>query len=183
MQEEIQVSMFKKLFILSCLALIPMCGMAQANNYTDYLQRRVAGRGTVVLHQDAELEGLVNGGSAPIQPSRSNNSISGEVTSQEVEGATPITSGRHMTANGYRVQIISLGSSAKDKAEAENWGRRFKALFPTTNVYISFRSPHYVCRVGDFRTREEANELLQQLRATKQFGSASIVRSTVNVYY
>lgn len=178
--------MFKKLFILSCLVLIPLCGMAQAN-YTDYLQRRMAGRGTVVLHQDAELDRLVNGGSAPIQPSRSNTSgISGEVTSQEVEGVSPMPpSGRHTTANGYRIQIISLGSSAKDKAEAENWGRRFKATFSTTNanVYISFRSPHYVCRVGDFRTREEANELLQQLRATKQFGSASIVRSTINVYY
>lgn len=175
--------MFKKLFIISSFVLIPLCGMAQAN-YTDYLQRRVAGRGAVVLHQDAELERLVNGGSTPIQPSRSTGSISGEVTSQEVEGTTPVlTSGRHTTANGYRIQVISLGSSAKDKAEAESWGRRFKALFPTINVYISFRSPHYVCRVGDFRTREEASEVLQQMRATNQFGSASIVRSNINIYY
>ena len=178
--------MFKRLFILSSLVVIPLWGMAQAK-YTDYLQRRIAGRGTVVMHQDAEIERLVNGGSVPITPNKPSNAssaISGEVTSQEVEGAAPLVPfGRHTTANGYRVQIISLGSTAKDKAEAESWGRRFKASFPLTNVYISFRSPHYVCRVGDFKTREEASEMLKQVRETNQFGSASIVRSKVNVYY
>lgn len=178
--------MQKRLFIFFSLMIFSLAGMAQ-EKYTDYLQRHVAGRGTVIVHHDAEIDNLVNGTSAHARPSSnssstSSGSLNGE--SAENEDAPAVApSGRHTTANGYRVQIISLGSSAKDKATAESWGRRFKGYFPTTNVYISFRSPHYVCLVGDYKTREEADEMLQQVRETRQFGSASIVRSKINVYY
>ncbi len=179
--------MFRRLFILTFLMLVSMVGMAQSK-YTDYLQRKVAGRGTVVVHHDAEIDILVNGTASTAAPKdktvvSQSGTIAGEVAPQEEEAPAVAPSGRHTTANGFRVQIISLGSNARDKAEAESWGRRFKAYFPATNVYISFRSPHYVCRVGDYKTREEANEMLKQLRETHQFGSASIVRSKINIYY
>lgn len=176
--------MLKRLFILISIVIFPLMGMAQ-EKYTAYLQRRIAGRGIVVLHQDAELENLVNGGVLPgkTSSSGSSSSISGEMATQEEEGPMVAPSGRHTVANGYRVQIVSLGSTAKDKAKAEAWGRLYKSIFPLTNVYISFRSPHYVCLVGDYKTREEASEMLRQMRETRQFGSASIVRSKINVYY
>ena len=178
--------MFKRLFILVSLALFTVTGMAQ-EKYTNYLQRHIAGRGTVVVHQDAEIDNLVNGVSSNAKPSSAtpstSESLNGELASLEIETPAVAPSGRHTTANGYRVQIISLGSTAKDKATAESWGRRFKGYFPITNVYISFRSPHYVCLVGDYKTREEASEMLQQIRETRQFGSASIVRSKINVFY
>lgn len=173
--------MLKRLFIYISLVLFPLMGMAQGK-YTDYLQRRIAGRGIVVLHHDAEIDNLVNGISSSSKAKAGSGSIAGEVETQE-EAPAVAPSGRHTTANGYRVQIISLGSTAKDKATAESWGRRFKGYFPGTNVYISFRSPHYVCLVGDYKTREEASEMLQQMRETRQFGSASIVRSKINIYY
>lgn len=175
--------MLKKLFLFLSLVILSMTGMAQGK-YTEYLQRRVAGNGTIVIHHEAEIDNLVNGIVNKIKEAIGGGStMSGEIVPQEEEGPAVPPSGRHTTANGYRVQIISLGSTAKDKSQAESWGRRFKNYFPTTNVYISFRSPHYVCLVGDFKTREEASELLQQMRETRQFGSASIVRSKINVYY
>lgn len=177
--------MLKRLFILLSLVVIPLMGMAQ-EKYTAYLQRRIAGRGILVLHHDAEIENLVNGGVVPSKQTSANSgssSISGEIATQEEEGPSVAPSGRHTIANGYRVQIVSLGSTAKDKAKAESWGRLYKSFFPLTNVYISFRSPHYVCLVGDYKTREEASEMLRQMRETRQFGSASIVRSKINVYY
>lgn len=175
--------MLKRLFILFSIVLLPLMGLAQGK-YTEYLQRRVAGRGIVVLHHDAEIDNLVNGITAREKDkSQSAGSTMGEIGAQEDEQSMVAPSGRHTTANGYRVQIISLGSTAKDKAEAETWGRRYKAYFPGTNVYISFHSPHYVCRVGDYKTREEASEMLHKIRETHQFGSASIVRSKINIYY
>ena len=170
--------MFKRLFILLSLVSASMTAGAQGK-YTEYLQRRVAGRGHVVVHHDAEIDHLVNGGVVTVK----DKTTVASTTQEEEETPAVAPSGRHATANGFRVQIISLGTSSKDKAEAETWGRRFKNYFPGTNVYISFRSPHYVCRVGDFRTREEASEMLRQIRETRQFSSASIVRSKINIYY
>lgn len=171
-----------RLFTLIVLLMVAMSTMAQQSKYTDYLQRQVSGRGVVVLHQDADLENLVNGISATTTK-RGNIPLIGETSAIEDDLPPVAPSGRHTTASGFRVQVISLGSSAKDKATAEAWGRKFKGAFPGINVYVSYRSPHYVCRVGDYRTREEASEMLQQMRATGQFGSASIVRCSINVYY
>lgn len=173
-----------KIILLFSLLLIPLAGVAQ-DKYTDYLQKRIAGRGNVVIHQDTELSDLVNGVvSIAVSAKDKVKKIIGEVEEQQEEEAPAVApSGRHTTANGYRVQIVSLGSTAKDKAKAESMGRLFKNYFPGINVYVSFRSPHYVCLVGDYKTREEASEMLQQMRQTRQFGSASVVRSKINVYY
>jgi len=173
--------MIQKFIIILSLVLFPLMGMAQ-ETYTDYLQRRIAGRGIVVLHQDDEITNLVNGGVTKSR-TNTNGSLSGEMDDEEEETPAVAPSGRHTTANGYRVQIISLGSTAKDKAKAEALGRQFKNVFPATNVYITFRSPHYICTVGDYKTREEASEMLRQMRETRLFGSASVVRSKINVYY
>ncbi len=176
--------MLNRITLLLSFVLIPLMGMAQGK-YTDYLQKRVAGQGQVVVHQDAELDDLVNGKASATasKADKASSNISGEMAEQEEEAPVVAPSGRHTTANGYRVQVVSLGSTAKDKAKAESMGRLFKNYFPGTNVYISFRSPHYVCLVGDYKTREEASEMLQQMRETRQFGSASVVRSKINVYY
>ncbi len=171
--------MVKRFIIFFTFALSAFTGMAQGK-YTDYLQRKVAGRGTVVVHQDSEIDKLVNGIISAIKEQFSGSSATSE---EQEEGPAVAPSGRHTTGNGFRVQVISLGSTSKDKSQAESWGRRFKALFPGTNVYITFRSPHYVCLVGDYKTREEASEMLKQMRETNQFNSASIVRSKINIYY
>jgi hypothetical protein len=62
-------------------------------------------------------------------------------------------------------------------------GNRVKSLFMDLSVYTHFSSPHWVCRVGDFRTYEEANEVFRQLKETGRFREAVIVRSKVNVSY
>ena len=62
-------------------------------------------------------------------------------------------------------------------------GARVKSSFGGLNVYTHFVSPHWICRVGDFKTYEEANEVFQQLKNTAGFREATIVKSKVYVYY
>ena len=62
-------------------------------------------------------------------------------------------------------------------------GNRVKSLFMDLSVYTHFSSPHWICRVGDFRTYEEANEVFRQLKETGRFSEAVIVKSKVNVSY
>ena len=43
---------------------------------------------------------------------------------------------------------------------------RIKEHFPELTVYTSFNPPRWLCRAGDFRSIEEADAMMRQLRAT-----------------
>ncbi|WP_316785702.1 SPOR domain-containing protein [Pedobacter frigiditerrae] len=75
---------------------------------------------------------------------------------------------------GYRVQVF-YGS---DRKEAFNEQSRFRALYPKIMTYISYKEPNYYLRVGDFRTRMEAQKLLTELRAN--FPTLFIFREKIN---
>lgn len=75
---------------------------------------------------------------------------------------------------GYRVQIF-YGS---DRRETFNQQARFKTAYPKLNTYITYKEPNYYLRVGDFRTRLEAQNLMNELRAT--FATLFIFREKIN---
>lgn len=171
------------------LSLCALCATAQ-EKYTDYLQRQKAGKGQVVLHQSARITDLVNGvaASAAQAPasSRQGGSSQAETAQQKpqdvVLSGSAQQGGQRLRANGYRIQVYSGGNSRAAKTEANMMGQRVKSLFLELPVYTHFISPHWICRVGDFRTYEEANEMFQKLKETGRFGEAVIVKSKVNVY-
>ena len=84
--------------------------------------------------------------------------------------------------NGYRVQVYAGGNSREARIKAERTGKEINALFPGTPVYVHFYSPRWICRMGNYRTSEEANEVL---RAVKKLGysSAIIVKGKITVPY
>ena len=48
-------------------------------------------------------------------------------------------------------------------------------------VYTSFNPPRWLCRAGDFRSIEEADAMMRQLRATGVFKEVSIVKDQINI--
>ena len=89
--------------------------------------------------------------------------------------------GQKVKINGYRIQVYFGDNSRKGKTEARAAGLRFKKYFPALSIYVSFVSPHWLCRAGDFRTMEEASEVLRQIRQMGIFREAVIVKSKINV--
>ena len=89
---------------------------------------------------------------------------------------------RGYKVNGYRVQVYAGGNSRSDRIKAERIGSEIKGLFPGVPVYVHFYSPRWICRMGNYRTYEEASEVL---RSVKQFGyqSAIIVKGKITVAY
>lgn len=83
---------------------------------------------------------------------------------------------------GYRVQVYAGGNSRDARIKAERTGKEINALFPGTPVYVHFYSPRWICRMGNYRTYEEAHEVL---RAVKKLGydSAIIVKGKITVQY
>jgi hypothetical protein len=78
------------------------------------------------------------------------------------------------SANGYRVQIYN-GSNRKEAYEAQ---AKFQDQYPAIRTYIVYNQPNYKVRAGDFRTRLEAEKLMQELRPV--FASLFIIQEKIN---
>lgn len=76
---------------------------------------------------------------------------------------------------GYRVQIFS-GSNRKDAYSAQ---ARLQSQYPELRTYIIYNEPNFKVRAGDFRTRLEAQKLMQDLRAS--FSSLFIISEKINL--
>lgn len=62
------------------------------------------------------------------------------------------------TIDGFRVQIF-MGSGNEAPDEANEVMKVFSEEFPLVPAYLVFGQPYYRVRVGDFRTRIEAEKL------------------------
>lgn len=82
--------------------------------------------------------------------------------------------------NGYRVQAFAGGNSRKDRQQAENVGSKLKTKFPDEPVYVHFYSPRWICRIGNYRSYDEANRMLQKVKAMG-FKQACLVKGKITV--
>ena len=173
-------------------------------------QKSAAGQGTVTITQSAEIDRLVNSevlttarsnaGSASattITPNATSNlgaatkpaaakptispvmSNTSDDLSQEVDTSKKMMRGG-IKVNGYRVQAFAGGNSRKDRQQAEQVGNNIKAHFANVPVYVHFYSPRWICRVGNYRTYEEAHQMLVALRGIG-YTQASIVKGKITV--
>ena len=64
--------------------------------------------------------------------------------------------------DGFRVQIF-FDSGNNSKKAAQTARERFMEVYPEVSAYLTFKAPYYRVRVGDFRTKLEAEGFLFQL--------------------
>ena len=124
------------------------------------LEKRVPGQGVVTIQQDPAIANLIG-----------RQTFVGESTTERKEIQT----------NGYRVQVYAGPNSRVARTEAEQVGSKVKVYFPELPVYTSFATPRWLTRVGDFRSIEEADAMMRQLRATGVFKEVIIVKDKVNI--
>lgn len=89
---------------------------------------------------------------------------------------------RAIKVNGYRVQVLAGGNSRADKQRVQQAGTTVKMAYPDEPVYVHFYSPRWICRVGNYRTYEEANDMLVKVRKLG-FKQAIIVKGKITVQY
>jgi hypothetical protein len=77
---------------------------------------------------------------------------------------------------GYRLQLY-FGSGVQARAHAERVRNEFNALYPDTKIYLSFKSPDFIVRAGDYRTKSDALKVLKSL--TAGFSNAFIVSDEI----
>lgn len=82
------------------------------------------------------------------------------------------------TIDGFRVQLFSdSGNSSKTRAQALQ--DELLARYPAMGVYLTFQSPNYKIRIGDFRTRLDAQRFLNEVAI--DFPNAFIVSDQINL--
>ena len=146
----------RKLVLFVLLLLLVDAG-AQAQGIIRSLERTVPGQGKVTIHQDPRIEALI-GMERP---------VTGE---QKV-----------IKTSGFRIQAYAGNNTRQAKNDADRVASRVKEYFPELSVYTSFISPRWLCRVGDFRSIEEADAMMRRLKATGMFKEVSIVRDQINI--
>jgi hypothetical protein len=196
----------KQLLITIALCVGCITAADAQSTFTERLQKSNTGEGKISVTQDKSIDALVNGASAVTkQPENIKPEQKEKVTppkdkaddkekekvapkDNEAVVVVPDTVDMHKKVmkgykvNGYRVQVFAGGNSRNDRLKAERTGENIKSTFPGVPVYVHFYSPRWICRIGNYRTYEEAHEVLQRV---KQLGydSAIIVKGKITVQY
>ena len=145
------------LLLIACFSFT-LVSVAQ-NNIVKSLERNVPGQGKVSIHQDARIEALIGSDYIP--------------TGSEDQ--------KVIKSSGYRVQVYAGNNTREAKNDAYRVSSQVKVYFPELAVYTSFNPPRWLCRVGDFRSIEEADAMMRKMKATGVFKEVSIVKDEVNI--
>ena len=80
-----------------------------------------------------------------------------------------------------RDRAYAGNNTRQAKNDAYRVSSQVKVYFPELAVYTSFNPPRWLCRVGDFRSIEEADAMMRKMKATGVFKEVSIVKDEVNI--
>ena len=84
------------------------------------------------------------------------------------------------TIDGFRVQIfMELGNDALIHADSVK--TRFQEQYPEVPIYLVFGQPYYRLRIGDFRTRLEAENMYQQVK--EEYRNAFVTADRIELPY
>ena len=176
------------------------------STFTEQLQQSKSGEGKVTITLDKDIEKLVNTPTTaptpatpakPQQTAKPTEKPDKEKTSLDLKDIDDLTDDTAIPdsidfhkkvmkggtkINGFRVQVFAGGNGRADRQKAQRTGDEIKTLFPNEPVYVHFYSPRWICRMGNYRTYEEAHDVLVRV---KQLGypSAVIVKGKITVYY
>ena len=118
-----------------------------------------------------------------IQPEGLDARMKASSSMAETSAADQAVTARQSTRRaGYRVQVYSDNNVTTAKANAEYRRKVIQQRIPGVHAYISFESPYWRVRVGDYRTQAEAQAAMQEIQgAFPAFaGDCRIVRERIN---
>ena len=77
--------------------------------------------------------------------------------------------------SGYRVQLIF----DSNKKLVDDSRSRFISQHPKIDTYITYNAPHFTLKVGDFRTKQDAEKIKDELM--RDFPTWFVVKETINL--
>ena len=181
------------------------------SSFTQRLQQSKNGDGKITVTQDKAIDELVNG-PVVTAPTRTKTTTTQQKPTETQQKTTEkpaekkelepkaVAVEHHDTTTinapeeiqkkimkgvkvaGYRVQVFAGGNTRNDRVKAERIGSEITSLFPGVPVYVHFYSPRWICRMGNYRTYEEAHAVLERVK-NNGYQSAIIVKGKIIVQY
>lgn len=133
------------------LLLITVSASAQ-KTLVDNLEVEEPGKGKIRVERDARLDSLI-----------------GSYFHVDTDNKIEVT--------GYRIQVYAGNNtrSARDRAgEVEKY---IKSNYPQLPVYTVFKSPRWLCLVGDYINYEDAYETMRMLKKETPYKGLIILRN------
>lgn len=158
---------FLFLFFVNALFVKAQEPVQSSSTIIEELNSNKLNQGNVTIYQDEAIKGIL-AKSAPVnQPVYS----SGDGTVQYVK------------MRGYKIQVFSGNDQVKSKDEANYKERLINNSFEDIETVVFFNSPRWILRAGNFRTRSDANAVMEQLRQQfPNFGKEMyIISDTVKI--
>lgn len=151
-----------------------VCAFAQ-QTFTERLTAEDSYQGTVKVYQSETITNLVNGVVV-------NQNATDSLANTEIRSDLKLPA-HMMRVAGFRIQVYAGGNSRASRNEAYAIATKIKSYFSDLTAYTLFQSPRWLCRVGDFRTIEEATQVLRKVKETHEFEEATIVKSMIQIPY
>ena len=120
------------------------------NNSTiiDELNADRPGQGNVTVYQDEAIKGILS------KPAPVNLPVF-----SSADGSV-----QYVKLRGYKIQVFSGNDQRKSRDEAYYKQRLINDSFSDLETVVFFNSPRWILRAGNFKTREEANEVMNEMR-------------------
>lgn len=139
--------------IYLCLLLLASALTAGAQStFVEKLEQDEPGKGQIRVECDERLDTLVG-------------------NLQQAE------EGEQIKGVGYRIQVFAGNNTRDARAQAQNAEAYIREYFPELPVYTQFKSPRWLCTVGDFLYYEDAYEVMLMLKKDSQYKGLIILRN------
>ena len=142
-------TIYKILFIALLLVSSVVVNAQQRKGIIDDLQSVKQGQGRVMVFEDNAIKGVLGRSMTPSRPVYSDSA--GE---------------QYVKMRGFKIQAFSGNNQRTSKNEASSKQQLINQAYPEHETVVTFDSPFWRLRVGNFRSRDEANEVLNQMKST-----------------
>ena len=142
------VVFFLQAMLLTAQTSTQSTSRRSSSSIIDDLNAEVPGQGKVTIYQDEAIKDIL------AKPAPVNLPVfsSGDGSVQYVK------------MRGYKIQVFSGNDQRKSKDEAYYKQRLINDNFADMETVVFFKSPRWILRAGNFKTREDANEVMRQMR-------------------
>lgn len=139
------------------LIMLLLLGMADASaqsrvTFVDLLENEVPGQGEVNVERDERLDSLI-----------------GHCAQAAIDG--------QMTAVGYRIQVYAGNNTRDARAKAQEAEAFIRETYPELPVYTVFKSPRWLCTVGDYLYYEDAYDMMRKIKSETSYKGVIILRN------
>ena len=142
----------KRLGTFVLLILFTALASAQQRTLVQELERDVPGKGHIRVERDVRMDSLIG-------------------------TVSDVQTGPKIKATGYRIQVFAGNNTRASKEKANEVDRYLRSQYPDLPVYTGFKSPRWLCTVGDFLYYEEAYEVMRKLTKETPYKGIIILRN------